>query len=151
MCVCVFQGVNERVLWVWVGGGGSCRLPSYTFPALLYRGRCSPSEHFHAPPFPIQCLGSYYLSRPTVYFLAQLLCVGVCTANEVNTILRAMMWWLSTIGWQNNLCVFDSGWWIVPGAFGWWDNCFQSSLWSNCASSTQKAAPPSENLLPTTT
>lgn len=45
------------------------------------------------------------------------------------------MWWLSTIGWQNNLCVFlDSGWWIVSGAFGWWDNCFQSSLWSNCAS-----------------
>lgn len=36
------------------------------------------------------------------------------------------------------MCVFDSSWWIVSGAFGWWDNCFQSSLWSNCASSTQK-------------
>lgn len=49
-----------------------------------------------------------------------------------------MMWWLTTIGWQNNLCVFDNGWWIVSGAFGWLNNCFQSSLWSNSASSTQK-------------
>lgn len=60
-----------------------------------------------------------------------------------------MMWWLSTIGWQNNLCVFDSSWWIVSGAFGWSNNCFQSSLWSNCTSSTQKVYLPLRICYPT--
>jgi len=30
---------------------------------------------------------------------------------------------------------------FFSGAFGWWNNYFQSSLWSNCASSTQNLLP----------
>lgn len=95
------------------------------------------TSYFHTLHFLHNCLTSYYLSRPTVYFLAQFLCVGVCTVNGVNTILQAMMWWLSTIAWQSSLCVFDGGRWIVSGAFRWWNNCFQRSPWSNCSSTTQ--------------
>lgn len=122
-------------------GRGSCRLSSgyHIIPPHRLTAATAHAQSIfihHLSYIPSRQL----LSEPGQLFIfeAQLLCVGLCAANEVNMILQAMMWWLSTIGWQNNLCVFDSSWWIVSGAFGWWDNCFQSSLWSNCASSTQK-------------
>lgn len=85
------------------------------------------------PPQPSRLL----LSEPANCLCSSSICFAwaCATANEVNTTLRAVMRWLGTIGRQNNLCAFlDSGRRIVSGAFGWWDNCFQSSLWSNCAS-----------------
>lgn len=62
---------------------GSCRLLGWlTYPISL----------IFIPPFSIHSLASHYVSQAMIYFLAELLCVGVWPANEVNMVLQAVMW-----------------------------------------------------------
>lgn len=85
---CVFQGVNTCILEVWMRGRGSCRLSSAIIPSRLwFTATTTHPESILIRHLSLILSRASYLSCPTVYFLAQLLCVGVCTANEVNMIL----------------------------------------------------------------